>query len=403
MKMAFFVDEKRMVEENVFEYEKRLKSPVSRFIETTPTFVTYYHLNPDATTTDSGFKDVSSIIGFRSPLRFNKIDSFPLYGIEQMVLQIQDTDQGLDSSYEGEATIVPGSIKPLENDFFIIPYLKDPYLFRVTEIIYDTIMSDNYYKIGFKLEYIDESKLDNLENQVHEKYTCILENIGTESNCIIEVESKEVIDKIEEMYDDMANTYKSIFYNDRHNCFLGEMGCGQFLYDPLQTQFVNEHQLFNKKHNLQCLMLTDQFTDTKRRIKYERSIYRFIERRNPALAKNFSYDVFAGINNRETSFYRWMEKNIYILDNPAELSDNATPLLSNEFVLAIQTNGFTTSEHAELIKKYVRNEKISIHDIPLTLHEELLTLDGNMEVFFFTPIIMFIIKDVVNSFLSIKK
>lgn len=401
--MPLFVDEKSMINEAVFIHEKKLKSPVSRFIETTPTFVTYYHLNPDATTTDTGFKDVSSIIGFRSPLRFNKIEEFPLYGIEQIQLQLQDLEQGLDSTYESEAIIVPGSIKPLENDFFMIPYLNNPYVFRVTEIMYDNIMSDNYYKIGFKLEYLDDDKVENLENQVYEKYTCILENIGTENNCIIELESKQLLNKIDEMYDDMASTYKSIFYNDRHNCFLGEIGCGQFLYDPLQTQFINTHQLFNKKHDLQCLMLADQFTDSKRRIKYEKSIYRFIERRNPNLVKKFSYDIYAGINNRETSFYRWMEKSIYILDIPSELSTNATDIFSNEFILAIQGNGSTNSAHAELIKKYVRNEKLTIHDIPLTLNEELLTLDGNMEVFFFTPIIMYIIKDIVNSFLAIKK
>ena len=337
--MAFFVEEKRMVEEAVFIHEKKLKSPVSRFIETTPTFVTYYHLNPDVTTTDGGFKDVSSIIGSRSPLRFNKIESFPLYGIEAIILQLQDTDQGLDSSYEGEAVIVPGSIKPLENDFFIIPYLREPYMFRVTEIMYDNIMPDNYYKIGFKLEYLDDGKIENIENQVYEKYTCLLENIGTENNCIIQVESKEKLDKINEMYDDMASTYKSIFYNERHNCFLGEIGCGQFLYDPLQTEFINQHQLFNKKYDLQCLMLTDQFSDSKRRIKYERSIYRFIERRNPNLVKPFSYDIYAGINNRETTFYRWMEKTIYILDNPATLSESAKPILSDDFILAIKNDG----------------------------------------------------------------
>ena len=401
--MGFIIDEKRMIDDNVFAYEKRLKSPVSRFIETTPTFVTYYHVNVDESTTDTGFVDVASIIGNRSPIRFNKIESFPLYGIEQIILQLQDTDQGLDSSFESEAVIAPGSIKPVQNDFFVIPYLKDPYLFRVTEVIYDTIMSDNYYKIGYKLEYIDDAEVRNLDNQVHEKYTCILENIGTENNCIIQLESKDLLDKIDAMYDDMASTYKSLFYNDRHNCFLGEFGSGQYLYDPLQTQFINEHQLFNKKNDLQCLMLTDEFTDSKRRIKYERSLYRFIERRNPNLVNEFKYDTYLGINNRETSFYRWMDKSIYILDNPANLSANATPIFSKEFVLAIETNGFTTSEHAELIKRYVRGEDLSIHDIPLTLHDVLLTLDGNMEFFFFVPILMYIIKDIVNTFLTVKK
>ena len=238
-------------------------------------------------------------------------------------------DQGLDTSYESEAIIVPGSIKPLPNDFFIIPFLKDPYLFRVTEINYDTVMPDNYYKIGFKLEYLEDEKVENIENQVKEKYTCILQNIGTENNCIIELKSKEVLDKIDAMYDDMASTYKAIFYNDRHNCFLGEIGPGMYLYDPLQTQFINEHQIFNKKNDLTCLMLTDQFTDSKRRIKYEKSIYRFVERRNPNLVNNFAYDTFLGMDNHETSFYRWMEKNIYILDIPSELSDNATDIFSN--------------------------------------------------------------------------
>ena len=54
--MAMIIDEKRMVEDNFFKYENRLKSSVSRFLETTPTFVNYYHINNNETTTDTGFK-----------------------------------------------------------------------------------------------------------------------------------------------------------------------------------------------------------------------------------------------------------------------------------------------------------------------------------------------------------
>ena len=401
--MSIIVDEQRMVEDNLFKFESRLKSPVSRFIESSPTFVTYYHINTTNTMTGEGFNDVEEILGKRSPIRFNKINSFPIYGIDQIILQLQETDQGLDSSYEGEAVILPSSIKPLQNDFFIIPFLKDPYIFRVTEINYDTIMPDNYYKISFKLDDIAPSKQEAIEEQVSQKYTCILENIGTENNCIIELESKETLDKIDLMYDDIASTYKSIFYNDKHNCFLGECGPGEYLYDPLQTQFVNEHQLFNKKNDLSCLVLTDEFTDPKRRIKYERSVYRFIERKNPNLVKNFYYVTYPGINNHETSFYRWMDKSIFILDIPSEMSEEKRqPIFSNEFVLAIQSNGFTNSKYADLIKRFARGEELTIHDIPLTLNDELLMLDGNLEVFFFTPIIMYIIKQIVNEFLSAK-
>ncbi len=400
--MAMIIDEKRMVEDNFFKYENRLKSSVSRFLETTPTFVDYYHINNNETTTDTGFKDVASILGFRSPIRFNRIESFPLYGIEQITLQLSEQDQGLDSGYEGEAVIVPGSIKPLPNDLFMIPYLKEPYIFRVTEVNYDNIMPDNYYKISYKLEWLDEDKVINMKNQVKEEYTCILENIGTENNCIIELKSKELLDKIDNMYNDIASTYKSVFYNERHNCFLGEMGPGLYLYDPFQSQFINDHQLFNKKNDLSCLMLTDEFTDPKRRIKYERSLYRFIERRDHTLVKNFGYDIIAGVKNHETSFYRYLERNIYYVDIPGELSDKAKKIFSDEYVSAIKYNGETKHDYATLIKKFVRNDTLEISDIPLTLNDELLQLDGNLEVFFFTPIIMYIIKEVVSEFINKK-
>lgn len=194
--MAIFVNEQRMIEENTFQYEERIKSPTSRFVDTTPTFTTYYHIDIDETTTDTGFIDVASIIGHRSPIRFNKIENFPIYGLDQIVLQIQEEEAGLDGNYEGEATILPSTIKPLQNDFFIIPILKDAFVFRVTDIQYDTIMPDNFYKINFKLEYIDYDKIDEIEKQKTEEYVCVLENIGTESNCILEKSSFTKIKEI---------------------------------------------------------------------------------------------------------------------------------------------------------------------------------------------------------------
>ena len=400
--MAVLIDQKRMVDNATFMYENRLKSSVAQYLDTgAPTYVTYYHINNLQSTTDTGYKDVFSHIGSRSPMRYSRITDFPLYGLERIQLALQEEDQGLDTEYEGEAVIMPGSIKPLPNDYFIIPVLKDPYMFRVTGIDYDSIMPDNYYKINFRLELLDDTKVEQIDKQVTGKFTCITQNIGTEETCILEETAKETLDAIDLMYDDMASTYKAIFYNERHNVFLGEIGPNLYLYDPLQTQFINEHQLFNKRENMQVLMLTDEYEDPKRRIKYERSIYRFIERRNPKLVKPFYYDTFPGINHKPSSFYRWLESNILILDIPSEIADaNKKAILSDDFVLAVKVNGFTNSKHADLIKRYARNETLTIHDIPLDLNDELLELDGNMEVFFFTPILMYIIKDVVNSYMT---
>ena len=385
-----------MVEDSTFQYEERIKSPASRFIESTPVFTTYYHINVDQTTVDEGFLDVASIIGHRSPIRFNKIEDFPIYGLDQIVLQLQEEDQGLDVSFESEATILPNTIKPVQNDFFIIPTLKDYYIFRVTDIQYDNIMPDNFYKINYKLEYIDSVKLEEIEKQVILENVCILENIGTETNCIIQKSIYKKIQDVEKMYREITEFYKVMFYNDRHNVFLGELENGRFLYDPLQTEFINKNRLFNEKNNLETLILTEEYDDPKRKYKYAKSVYKFIELQDMKLLSNFVYAKRPGTTIHESSFYRWHDKKVDVLDIPQFIIDDSLRIFSDDFVLAIRDNMEMKSDYANLIQKFVRSEKITIEDIPLTLDTELIYLNNSLEVFFFTPIILYIIKTIIK-------
>lgn len=394
--MAFFVNEQKMVEDSTFQFEERIKSPTSRFIDASPTFTTYYHINVDETTTDTGFIDVASIVGHRSPIRFNKIDSFPIYGMEQIILQLQDEDQGIDTEFESEATIIPNTIKPVPNDFFTIPVLKDSYIFRVTSIQYDTVMPDNFYKIGFNLEYIDSVKMEEIEKQTISDYVCILENIGTETNCLVEKSTFKKIQDIEKMYHEIVEFYKAMFYNDRHNVFLAELENGRLLYDPLQTQFINTHRIFSERNNLETLILTDQYEDSKRKLKYAKSVYKYIELRDQKLLSNFKFTTRKGTTVHESSFYKWHDKKVDMIDIPVYVPDDAMPIFSDEFVNAIKCNTEVESEYASLIQKYVRCEDLGVKDIPLTLDTELIYLNNNLEVFFFTPIIMYIIQQIIK-------
>lgn len=394
--MALLVNEQNMIDQNIFKFEDRLKSPTARFLDTSPTFVTYYHINVDETTVDEGYKDVASIIGFRSPIKYKKIENFPMYGMDQIVLSLQEQEQGLDTEFTGDSIILPGTIKPLENDFFMIPILHDVYLFRITEIAYDTVMPDNFYKVSFQLEYIDQEKVDALEKQANEQYTCILDNIGTENKCIIETGVMQKINDIEAMYNDMASTYLALFYDDRHNCLLGDLGLGKKIYDPYQTDFINRHSLFNQKNNLRTIILTDQVNDKMFKLKYEKTVYRFLERRDYTRVNNFKYTYFQGSSYHETTFYRWADGNVQILDIPSNISEKDYDIFSDEFVMSIKTNGFTQSKHAELIQRFMRDKTLSINSIPLDLNEELYNLNNSLEVFFITPIIMYIIQTVVN-------
>ncbi len=394
--MPIFINEQKMVDENIFRFEDRIKSPSSRFIDTTPTFTTFYHIDVDESTTDEGFLDVATIVGNNSPIRYNKVENFPLYGIEQMVLQLQDTEEGLDSSYEGEAVILPGTIKPLQNDFFIIPVLKDDYMFRITDIQYDNIMNDNYYRISFRLEYIDQLKIDEIENQKLDDYVCILENIGTESKCIIEKSVFNRVSDINNMYHNMIEFYISMFYSEKHNVVMGDLEFGRFLYDPLQIEFINKHELFKEPKSLTSYIFTEQYSDKKRQYKYNKSIYKMLELRDTKLLDTFKYVLRPAVTIQDSSFHAWHDKYVDMLDIPPVLPLDAKQILSDEFVTTIRMNGETESEYATLIKKFVRRDELKIKDISLNLCDELLYLNNSLEVFFFTPIIMYIIREIIK-------
>lgn len=399
-----------MVEDNIFQFEERLKAPSSRFIDSTQTYVDYYHIDNEGTTTDAGFIDVASILGFRSPIKFKKIHDFPLYGIEQIVLSIQDADQGLDTEYTGEAIILPNTIKPLQNDYFVIKYLRDSYLFRVTDVNYDSVMADGFYRISYMLDFIDDEKFQELEKQVEESYECVLENIGTENSCIIESTVHVNLTEINKMYDEMVQTYLSIFYDERYNCVLGDLNKGRRLYDPYMTDFINRHHLFNKKNDLQTIILSEQIEDKFYKIKYEKSVYRFIERQDIDRIRKFTFSLYKGTMHPESAFYRWKDNSIEVVDvidafleNDAFLYGESIDIFSEDFVEMVQNNEEMNNDYGKLISKFIKKEKIELNEIGRKLEEELLDFNSSMEVFFFTPIILYIIRETIKSVIGVKK
>lgn len=405
--MAILINEQKLMDDNAFKFENRLNTQITRFLDKSPVFVTYYHVNADEVTTDGGYKDVEEIYGKNSPLRYKKIDNFPLYGLDTVQLAIQDTDQGLDTDYQGDAVLLPSTIKPLQNDFFTINHVKKgTFLFRVIQVDYDNIRPDNFYKITYRLESLEESVLNNINDQVNEKYTCILENIGSENNCIIEESYYEQLQKVDALYNDMVDTYKSIFYSPRYNCFLGETAIGMKIYDPLQSVFMNKHGLLTRATDLSAIMLTEMFADRKRQIKYERSIYRFFERRDLSVISNFRYYLYQGMDRKDSAFYMWQDESVMYVEVPEKpVFDKNAPneLLPIELVNSFKMNAPTVSPYVDLMQKFIRKDPLTIYDIPLNLNEELLKLDANEEVYFYTPILLYIIKTVTEEFLHTKK
>ena len=399
--MARIISEQKNINDNLFEYESRLQSPYNRYIDKYPTYVTYYHISNDETTVDEGWKDSEGILDENSSLRFNKIDDFPLYGISQIVLSINDDDQGLDSSYEGEAVFLPHTIKPYQNDFFVVNHLKrhDVYIFRITSIEFDNIHPDNFYKANFILEATDPALLDQLEKQVTNKFSCINENIGTDKVCIMETDRYIRIKEVMEMYQNIAKTYMSIFYNEKYNCFLGEKPCNKKLYDPYMIEFVNKWGLFNEKNRINTFILSQEIQDNRFAIKYEKSIWRFIERNDMTLINPFYYFEYHGRNLPYSSFALWHDDTIEVLDISlgGNTFEQSYSILNESFIENVKDpEAAPPSDFAAVLKHYIRKDKMDIYSFPLNLHESLLSLNANLEFFFVTPIILYIIQRVVE-------
>ena len=69
---------------------------------------------------------------------------------------------------------------------------------------------------------------------------------------------------------------------------------------------------------------------------------------------------------------------------------------------AIKLNAPVESEYASFIQRYLRSEKLTIKDISMELDTELIYLNNSIEVFFFTPFIMYIIRDIIEKELHVE-
>ena len=277
--MGYLINDKNFINDNIFKYEKRLESQYTIFTEKSPTFVTYYHISNINSITDSGLLNVEKILGKDSPLRFQEIHDFPIYGIENIKIDINEEEEGLNGSFEGEGIILPNTIKPLPNDFFIISYLDKTYIFMVTSIDYDTIKSNNYYKINFYFRTDSEDTYSSVQEQVLEKYNCIFRNIGTEDKCLIKEDEYHLLEDLNSVYRQFVDKYNVLFYSARFNSYL--FGDGDFLiYDKYLTHFINEHGLFNEKEQYETKMLSNEDWNIRFIPEYDMSLFTLVEEKN---------------------------------------------------------------------------------------------------------------------------
>ena len=370
--MGFKFDEKLLINNNIFKYEDKLNSAFTRFLETTPTYVTYYNINTIESTVDLGFANVDKILGPQSPLRYSEVKNLPIYGMEAIQLDIDEGDEGLDSSYDGELIILPDTITPYPDDFFILEHKGHKFLFRVTGVNYDTIKSNNFYKISFTIKYVEEEDSVKILEQVTEKFTCIVGNIGTEDRCIIEDGVYELLQRMQYLYNDIAERYKLFYYHKKYNVILfNDITNGIHIYDRYINAFIQKHGLFYDKQTHRTIYLNNEDDTCCFPIEYDNSLFRAFETRKKI--KRFSYNNFRlqDIKNIYSVFnyYRAKVFSIRFRDGSVEYFPHQIidAIVSGEIV---DNEDYTFDEADKLIVKYMNDQIDSIFNIDMDALEE---------------------------------
>lgn len=213
--MGRFIEEKKVINQYVETYLDSTDK-YSKYFEGTPTFTTYYSKDNTKSTEDIGLGGAIEIVGLESPIRYNKIENFPIYDIEEIQPSLEiDDELGIKTEMESTALVLPNTIKPLPDDLLIISYNSIPKIFRVTNVETGNFSNKVYYKITFFITSYDPSMID--KNQLSDEYDVVLENLGSNNKLVIPKKDALLLDDIEREIEKMSERYIKYFYNKNLN------------------------------------------------------------------------------------------------------------------------------------------------------------------------------------------
>ncbi|QXN70088.1 hypothetical protein INTERNEXUS_47 [Bacillus phage vB_BspM_Internexus] len=394
--MGRFIEEKDVIEKYINNFTSTTKD-FSRFIEGSPNFVTYYSKDIMNSMEDQTLQGVMEVIGVESPIKFNKIENFPIYNMEQIDPNLEyDTENGLDTSVESTAIVLPNTLKPLPNDYFLVNYLNKDYLFRISNVETSSIDNKVFYRITYILSGDNLGILE--ERQLTEEYKVVYENIGKEAKSILKTTDFLLLGKIDDAFNILSKQYTKLFYNKFYNTFLFK----NQLYDNMLMKFIQNNNLFiNSKTFLKNIKIEPLLNESMDEFfAYDNSIYSAIEEKSTDNLENLNYTL-EEINDSKSIFNLYKNKyNILHISYSESDSSDLLPLFTSDFIKRIKTNEPYTDDNYKInnfIINFLNNALVEEEIVNFITKEKIKeTLDNYMII----PCILFILKEIKNTILN---
>jgi len=272
--------ERKIIHDNILKHLQNSYSYQSKRLQGTPIFVTYYNRNISASDQDQPLETVKDLLGYESPVNYNKVNNFPLYLAGEANPNIEiDEAFGLNTESTGEAVILPNTVRPYVDDFFHINYMDEDYLFRVTKFEVDKLNGQKFYKIEYELSHHD---VDDAEEKVDTEYSVEYDNIGTKNNPIIEETKYQLIQNINEYLEKIKKFFVNSFLNRKYNVFTYRYNDKNIYNEFLIRFLINNKILENTQRTfLGSYYVQDVFIDSPAFYElYDMTIYKALEEKN---------------------------------------------------------------------------------------------------------------------------
>lgn len=401
----FIFDQKALINGNIFKFEDRFHTKLNRFSNNGSILVDYYSQNDNSITVDRGIQNIDQLFGRNSPLRYNKIIDLPINGLTSANPENTDEIQVEDINVDGDCIMLPSTVVPKTMDFFIVKHLKMCALFEVTDVSYDSMKVDGFYKLRYHLHSTSQATVERLEHQVVKVYHTDLNEIGGTRDAVMLEDDFIYREKVISMMNHMIQTYRAMFYNARHNCFLyHDRETGLPWFDMCGNEFIAKYSLMNIENSMDVIMLYQKLEDPELPRYYRMSIYNWMEMQCPkSMIERFPFRLTYADKYLYSSFAQWNDGDVQVITpiptNDANLPNNVIPVyyvFSSEQLDGLLSHLPPKNEYEKLIWLYMNRTDITIHNVSLDLHNVLTSMIDDRDVYLLTPIIIFIIRQILD-------
>lgn len=382
-----------------------LKNPFFLFNDKKGLPVEYYNLNTTQSQLDQGLKIPYANIGPESPLRFNLVHDFYLFGMERISVQLENGEMGIEGSeISGEAIILPDTIRPYPGDYFTINMTKKKYLFQVRSATIDTLENGgNYYRIDYKLEYLSDDRLKPL---VVNEFNFVSGNIGTNYSPVLSTTGYNLAKILDDTAVLLKQYFRGLFYNNKVQTFtfvyLYEVCVNglnsSYFYDPYLIEFIIKNKILANTGDKYEYIDHKTFPKADFPIKYSKSIWRAIETKdkdhiNSCIISSPGIYIDDPATIFSTRYENYFEMTY---ENPDPVADRWSSRLS---IIPSQVIGhinegqlFFNSPLSKynLLIKYFNDMEINSHDMdPL---QRIDSYSNDKDTYYLIPIIIFILE-----------